>query len=232
MSTKQFNLTNFNRVHVKFAMEIEILRADTFSISVSGSDTQINNINVTQEGDRLTMGYNINLMSIFAAPFSRIHARITLPELHELTISGAARCSVKGFNSPNEFDLFVSGASRLDFSEMSIGDMKWDLSGASRVDGEMKAAGDVDFRISGASRIDLKGSGRNILVDATGASHLDLDAFTVRDAKFRLSGASHCTVNLNGKLDAMLDGASRLEYNGQPSLGEVRVTGASSLKHL
>ncbi len=230
MSTKQFNVSGFNGIHIKFAMEIEILQSDTFSVSVSGSDTQLNNINVAQEGETLTISYNLNLMSIFAAPFSRIHARITLPELRGLSISGSARATVRGFNSPNEFDLFVSGASRLDFSETSVGDMKWDLSGASRIDGEIKAAGDVDFRISGASRIDIKGSARDIAVDATGASHMDLDGFAVRNAKFRLSGASHCTINLNGKLDAILDGASRLEYGGQPSLGEVRVTGASTLK--
>lgn len=230
MSTKQFNVSGFNRIHVKFAMEIEILRADSFSVNVSGNETQVNNININQEGEKLTISYNINLMSIFAAPFSRMHARITLPDLRELSISGSARGVVKGFNSPNEFALFVSGASRLDFADMSVGDMKWDLSGASRIDGEIKAAGDIDVRISGASRIDLKGSGRDIIVDATGASHMDLDDFTVRNAKFRLSGASHCTINLNGKLDAILDGASRVEYGGQPSLGEVRVTGASTLK--
>jgi len=33
-----------------------------------------------------------------------------------------------------------------------------------------------------------------------------------------------------GKLNVNLEGASKLEYEGQPTLGEVRVVGASSLK--
>ena len=231
MSTKEFNLSGFSRISVKFAMEIEIVRSDSYSVSVSGNVVHVNNINMTQEGDRLAIGYNINLASIVAAPFFRIHTRIALPELRELNISGAARGSVKGFNSPNEFALCVSGASRLDISEMSIGDMKWDLSGASGIKGQIKAAGNVDIHVAGASRIDLKGSARDIIVDATGASHIDLGEFPAHNARFKLTGASHSIVNLDGKLDVSLDGASRVEYDGQPTMGEVRVTGASSLKH-
>jgi hypothetical protein len=231
MSTKEYNLTGFNRITVRFAMEFEIVRGDAFNVSVSGNETQVSNMNVVQEGDRLTIGYNINLVSIFAAPFSRMHARVTLPDLRELSISGAARGIVRGFNSPNDFTLFLSGASQIDITEMAVGNMKWDLSGASRIIGDIKAAGDVDMHISGASRIELKGSARDISVDAAGASHIDLDNFPVHNAKFKLTGATHCYVNPTGKLDASMDGASRLEFNGQPTMGEVRVTGASTLKH-
>jgi hypothetical protein len=231
MSTKEFNVSGFNKISVKFAMEIEIVRSDSFSFSFTGSDTQVNNIQVAQEGDWLTISYNINLVSILAAPFSRMHARITLPELRELNITGAVRGMLKGFSSSGDFALSILGASYLDVVDMSINNMKWELNGASRINGQIKAAGDVDIRISGASRIELKGSARDTVIDASGASHIDLDDFPVHNAKFKLTGASHSTVNLNGKLDAILDGASRLEFNGQPTMGEVRVTGASTLKH-
>ena len=231
MSTKEYQMSGFNRISVRFAMEVEIVRADEYSISISGSDKQLENINAVQQGDRLTLSYNLNLASILAAPFSRVHARITLPELRELNITGAARGTLRGFSSNEAFDLYVSGASYLDISEMSVDSLKWDLTGASRITGEIKASGDLDIRVFGASRIDLKGEGRNITVDAGGASHIDLEDFRVENGRFKLTGASHCKVNLNGKLDVTLDGASRLEYNGQPSMGEVRVTGASTFKH-
>jgi hypothetical protein len=230
MATKEFNYSGFTRINVRFAMEIEIVRADTFSVSVSGSDTLLDNINVSLEGDRLILGYNLNLVSIFAAPFTRAHARITLPDLRELNISGAARGNVRGFDSPNDFTLYIAGASHLEISDMSAGSMRWDLSGASRINGQVKIAGDVDLRITGASRIDLKGTAQDMNVEATGASHIDLYDFSVRNARVKLTGASRSTVSLNGKLDVDLSGASVLEYAGQVTMGDARVVGASTLR--
>jgi hypothetical protein len=229
MSSRDFVVNHFNRVNVKFAMEVEVVKSDSCSVSISGGDTQINNIQVTQEGEWINIGYNLNLVSILVAPFSRLHARITLPELNELKINGAARGTVKGFDTGGDFNLFVSGASHLDIIDMSVNATKWDLEGASGINGRMDAS-IADIRVKGASRIDLKGSARELRVDASGASHIDLYDFAVHDAKIKLTGASQCVVNLNGKLDATLEGASRLEYLGQPVMGETRVAGASTLK--
>jgi hypothetical protein len=146
-----------------------------------------------------------------------------------LKIAGAARGTVKGFNTNGDFDLSVSGASRLDILDMSVNHTKWDLEGASRIDGRIEAVV-ADIRIAGASRIELKGTAQELALDASGASHIDLYDYPVHNAKIKLTGASQCTVNLNGKLDVTLEGASRLDYAGQPVMGETRVTGASTLK--
>ncbi len=146
MSNREFNLSGFTRINVRFALEVEIVKSDSYSVSVSGSDMLVDNIDVSLEGDRLIIGYKLNLISFFTAPFTRAHARITLPELRELNITGAVRGTVKGFDSPGDFALYVAGASRLDISDMSLGSMKWDISGASHIDGQVKIAGDVDIR--------------------------------------------------------------------------------------
>ena len=38
------------------------------------------------------------------------------------------------------------------------------------------------------------------------------------------------TINLDGRLDAELSGASTLEYIGEPTLGSMVITGSSKLK--
>ena len=53
--------------------------------------------------------------------------------------------------------------------------------------------------------------------------------FMVNNADIRFSGASTGTVNLDGRLDADLDGASKLEYIGEPTMGTVNTSGASKL---
>jgi len=102
------------------------------------------------------------------------------------------------------------------------------VSGASRVTGDI-TAGDVEFDISGASTIQLEGSANDIIADVSGASRFNLDDFTVNNADVDFSGASSGTINLDGRLDADLSGASRLWYIGEPVMGIINVSGASTL---
>jgi len=44
-----------------------------------------------------------------------------------------------------------------------------------------------------------------------------------------LSGASNASIQVNGKLDLELSGASRLTLGGNPTMGKVQISGASSL---
>jgi len=137
-----------------------------------------------------------------------LRASVTLPQLHGLTASGASRGTVSNFSSNEDLDITVSGASRV------TGDV---------------TAGNVEFGISGASTIQLEGSANDIDANVSGASHFNLEAFTVNNADVNFSGASSGTVNLNGRLDANLSGASRLWYIGEPTMGDINTSGASTI---
>jgi hypothetical protein len=230
MNTREFNLSGFTRIAVRFAMEVEIVRADSYSIVVSGSDTLLDNIEIYAEGDRLVMGYHLNLLSFFSAPFTRASARITMPDLHELDIAMAACGRISGFNSTGDLSVVVAGASKIELVDISVGNLKWDLSGASHIEGKINASGNTEIKMAGASHMRLSGRSKDLKINAAGASHLDLDDFLADNAVIHLSGASHSEVNLNGKLDISLEGASKVKYCGHVTMGSVKVSGASTLK--
>ena len=75
----------------------------------------------------------------------------------------------------------------------------------------------------------MEGSASNIVVDASGVSRVKLAAFPVSNADVTLSGASSGTVNLDGILDADLSGASKLSYIGEPTMGIINTSGASTV---
>jgi hypothetical protein len=229
MSTREYPLSGFSVINVKFPVEMEIVRADTWSVVVNASDTQIKNLNVVVEGNTLTVSYNVNLVSFFAAPFSKITAKVSLPELRELRLSGACQAKVVGFKSPNDFGLSVAGASKLDLTDMETGNLKWDLSGASKVEAALKASGNFDLKVEGASKLEMEGSARNMLIDVSGAANLNLEKLFVQDANIKLRGASKAYLNVNGKMDVLLEGASNLNYKGQVVLGDTKIAGASHL---
>jgi len=204
-STKEFDFSGFTKVEIGPAFKVEITQSTSYSVSVTADSNRMKHIEVTKEGDTLKIGLD---SSAGLLSFLTLKATITMPDLRSLNLSGASNGTVQGFSSSNDFSL--------------------NLSGASRLSGNI-SAGDVVFVLSGASRVELQGSADDMTVDASGASSVGLSGFEVVNADVTLSGASNGTVKLDGRLDANLSGASRLTYIGEPVMGSINTSGASTI---
>lgn len=224
LETENFNFGDFTRVDVSSAFKAEIAQSSSYGVSITADDNLFEYIQVSRQGETLKIG----LKTITSLGPVTLKAKITMPKLRSLALSGATRGTVSGFSSTENLDIEVSGASSLDLVDISSGDTKFDVSGASKVTGDI-TAGDADFDIDGASTVQLEGSASNIVVEADGASHVKLAGFEVNDADVSLGGASTSTVNLDGRLDADLSGASKLEYMGEPTMGTINTSGGSTL---
>ena len=225
LDTQEFNFSGFNRVDVGHAFEVEIIQSDSYSVSITADDNLFKHIQVSKQGETLKIGLKLPPSRLL---FTTLRAKITMPELYALELSGATRGTVEGFSSTEDFELELSGASSLDISDMAADDIEFDLSGASKVTGDI-TAGDAEFDVSGASKVRLQGSASDIVIDASGASQLSLDNFPGDNADIKLSGASWATVNLDGRLDVDLSGASKLDYIGEPTMGNIEISGGSTL---
>jgi len=224
LDTQEFDFSGFNRVDVGHAFEVEIIQSESYSISITADDNLFEYIQVSKAGETLKIG----TQPIIGPISGTLRAKITMPELHALDLSGATRGTIEGFSSSEDFDLELSGARRVDIRDISAGDIEFELSGASKVTGDT-TSGDADFDVSGASTVQLQGSVSDIVIDASGASQLGLDDFLAANATSKLSGACRATVNLEGRLDVDLSGASKLDYIGEPTMGNIEISGGSTL---
>jgi hypothetical protein len=224
LETQEFNFSDFNKVEVSSAFEFEIVQSDSYRVSITADDNLFEHIQVTKVGETLKIG--VKTISI-QWPVT-LKAVVTMPQIRGMDISGASKGSVSNFSSTENLDIEVSGAGSLELVAISAGDVEFEVSGASKAIGDI-TAGDVDFDVSGASTVQLEGSASDIVADVSGASRMKLAGFTVSNADVSLSGASNGTVNLSGKLDANLSGASKLEYIGEPTMGAISTSGASTL---
>jgi hypothetical protein len=219
LETEEYAFTNFTEVETSDAFDLEIEQSSSYSINVTADDNVMDYVQVSQDGQTLRIGLRTGLRigsvtlrigpGIFPLPWSvTLRASVTMPQLSGLTATGASHVTVSGFSSTDDLDITVSGASK--------------------VTGNI-TAGNVEFRMSGASTIQLEGSANDIDANVSGASHFNLDDFTVNNADVNMSGASAGTVNLNGKLDANLSGASRLWYIGEPTSTDINTSGGSTV---
>lgn len=220
--TKEYDFKDFTAVEASSAFAVNITRGDSYSVVVSTHENIIEHLDVVLSGGTVKL-------RLEPASYSNtdLKAEITMPELTKLKLSGASSGNVSGFASGTDFDLELSGASRIDI-DMETGMADVTISGASRVNGQLKAD-NTTIQISGASRSELNGSASELDLEVSGASQASLVDFAVQSANLNVSGASRASVTVNGTLDVNVSGASSVDYYGSPALNSVSVTGASSL---
>ena len=203
--TREMDFSGFKRLDISSAFVVDVTRSDTYSVVITVDDNLVDHLDVSMRGDTLYVGMdNISLLGQVT-----LRAKITMPTLEGLQTSGASKVTATGFRSSARFDL--------------------DVSGASSFDGEIDS-GDVHMRVSGASSVTLDGSGGNADIGVSGASRARLEGFALQDVDVEASGASSATVNVAGRLNAAASGASTILYVGNPQLGRIEQSGASSVK--
>jgi len=205
LKTEEMEFSGFTAVEVGEAFEVSITQSSSFSVVITADEKIIGNIEVTQTENTLKIGLDPGVIS--GVLFRK--AEITMPELDSLILSGATRGTAEGFSSSNVFTLGLSGASSLQMSDINMGD--------------------AEIEVSGASTLNASGTANDIVALVSGASDVDLSDFPVNDVDVNLSGASRATVNLDGRLDAELSGASTLEYIGDPTMGDINTSGDSTI---
>lgn len=231
--TEGKDFTGFSCVDVGDVFEVEIVQSDSFSTTITADDVFADYIAVSKEGETLKIYLNPrHNFTDFTLGVKTLKAKITMPALHGIRLSGATRATITGFKSTQDFSLDISGASSLvmDNGNIEVGNADITISGASEITGSLKAK-NVKFEASGDSKVELKGSAEDAVLNASGASKVNLTDFILNNANVKLSGDSEVTVNAKGKLDAAVSEASTLYFLGNPSTGDVSVTGASTIKH-
>jgi hypothetical protein len=205
---------------------VTITQSENYSVQITAGENVFEKIHVSKSGSTLVIDVDFWFTSWIINP----KLTVTMPVLTGLELSGACAGTATGFKSSQDMRLHLSGASELDI-DMQNDDFFAELSGASRLSGNLLAAS-TEIELSGASRVNLTGSGGDITLDGSGASNAELLNFTVNNAEIDFSGASRVTMNVSGRLDVSLSGASSLEYTGNPTLGEIDISGTSSMHQI
>jgi hypothetical protein len=221
--TKNYDFSGFSRIEVSTAFEVEVTPSKNYSIAVTAYENLYDYFEVTKP--------TVDTLRIRMKPGSFTTSNpevvITLPALNYLSLSGASHGSAKGFVSGSDLTLEVSGASSL-VIVIAAGKSDVEVSGASKLNGSLTAT-DAGIEISGASRAEINGFARTLDIEVSGASTADMFEFITQTASTNISGASTANLTVNGKLDVQVSGASTLNYKGTAEMGDIDISGASSM---
>jgi hypothetical protein len=223
-ATWVMDYSDFNKLEVSSAFELEVVRDDAYLVRITIDKTLYEYLKIDQRGNTLRIGLKPNHTYSGTTQQAVVH----LPDLQRLELSGASKAVVSGFSVAHSLDFELSGASRLGLGPTIAGNGGFKLSGASSASGQIQMD-DGHFDLSGASSLELQGSGDDITIGASGASSVSLPDFAVATADVDLSGASHAVISVSSRMDIKLSGVSTLEYSGDPKLGSLNVSGGSTI---
>lgn len=203
--TQTYDFTGFDEIEIGNAFTATVTQGNAYSIVVRVDDNLLDKLVVTQEENRVAIGLKEGTMVTGAT----LEADVTLPYLSRVNAYGASRVQLNSFETGDTF--FV------------------DVFGAAELSGDVDAV-DMELEAGGAGRLYLAGTASNVQAKAAGASIIDLTELSAIDAQIEASGASTVTVNIDGILDADVDGASNVYYLGQPEMGTINTSGGSHVE--
>jgi predicted small secreted protein len=206
---KTFEFSNFTGINAGNGIQVDLTKSSTFNVEITADDNVLEYIEVNKSGDTLRIRPKGNT----AFRSATMIAKVAMPDLYELELSGGSEANITGFSSSHDLSVRLSGGSHIG-TFITPGDI---------------TTGNVDFNLSGGSDVRLTGSAHDLNIDCSGGSHINLESFLVSSADIKLSGGSHATVNVDGTLNVDISGGSEVFYIGEPAMGDINVAWDSDL---
>ncbi|MBN2238474.1 MAG: DUF2807 domain-containing protein [Dehalococcoidales bacterium] len=204
LETNTYDYTGFTTIEAANGFEVTIEQAASYNVEITTDDNIKEDLDISLTGNTLEIGLKGSPSLVNAT----LKAEITMPEISGINLSEGSEAAITGFDSDNDFSVTLSEGSEL------RGNIR---------------TGDIGFGISGGSFARLTGSGKNLMARSSSGSEIILDNFPVTDADINIDGGGTAELNLSGRLDTVLTGGSELIYSGDPEMGNVNVSGGSSL---
>jgi hypothetical protein len=198
------DIKNFNAINAKGAYTLVVSQGDSFKVVLRTDDNLFNRLKIVME--RSTLMLNIEAPATFFP--TQLKVTVTMPKLIGLNLSGGAKATVAGFNSQDDFSLFITDKGNLD--------------------GKLSAAS-FNLNLSGGSKVVLSGSAKSLDLKGNNSSVLDLHEIIFAEAVVHLDNASEASLMVTGQLDVNLKNKSKLIFAGNPIFTNTSVTGGSTM---
>jgi hypothetical protein len=208
-TTETRTVQPFTGIDVSAPINVVVIVDNTAPISVelSGYQNLIKHIKTEIKG---------NVLQIYSPDDIKIRtekdltARITVPSLNDVELSGAADAHIQGNVTAGNFNIDISGASNIIVDNMMVSNL--------------------DAEISGAGNLQIKGgSAQKANYTVSGAGDIKAFSFQTVETEASVSGAGDIDVFASQKLHTEISGAGTIRYKGHPQIN-TETSGAGSLK--
>ena len=178
-ASRSYDLSGFEGIDVSGVYELEVAVGGEYSIEISGPDKELERVEVSVENGILVLSQDES--RDFFANDKGVNARITLPKLTSLEVSGVVDADITAIDAENfrvdvsgvgdvelagkcdELEVELSGVGELDASDLRCEVVDVSLSGLG--DATVHASKAANAHVSGMGEIDIHGSPAVVVKD-------------------------------------------------------------------
>ena len=202
---KEMQFSDFNAIEAKDGFDVEIVRSDTYNVTIIADKELYNNLQVRHQD---------NVLKIYIDPpythiISHKTARIAMPVLQQIDLSMNSKGTISGFQLSEDF-----------IANLALG---------SSLSGDIEAE-NLICDIASGSNIKLIGNADEMTLNGSGGSTAEFSEFELTSAKITLTSGSKATVNVSESMEVDLSLGSNVTYIGDPAITRIEISGGSVMK--
>jgi hypothetical protein len=232
-STKTYKFGEIKSIDAGYSYKVYVTEGASREVTVV-YDKELEDymiVNYSPMGSELVLRMDDLPRRLRSGNFSSIKVYVSMNEIDDIELSGAASVSFEGQYRASELEIDLSGAASLNGLVVTANTLSADCSGAASFNIEGAFKGDVEMELSGAVKGRFRGKGRNFDAELSGACNLDA-GLDFKNCNLDCSGASKA--ELAGKVERLsVEGSGACSIDAKDLEAEyasVDLSGASKAK--
>jgi hypothetical protein len=210
ITTQSRSVSGFNAVQIDGAGELIITQGESESLEIRAEDNIIDELTSEVQGTKLVLGYRDNFLRNTIIPTERITYTLTVIDLSEVTINGAADMEIDSLET-DVLALNINGAGQVSINQLM--------------------ADDLTVHISGTATIEIAGQVAQQSITIDGAGNFEAGDLATSSTTVDINGLGNATVWATETLDISIDGGGNLRYYGLPHITQ-DINGFSDIDNL
>jgi len=189
--SKTYNTGRFTRIFLDGSFKVQLIQGRDNYLEVQTSDAKaFDYLDIRNERGLLRINVQRKPFD-----FSKVTLYITFETLERLEIEGGVQLETKGYLGLEDISLHLKGGTKIDF---------------------FVKARNMAVVNEGGVLFHTEGVAESLDVRLYGAGHIDAGELQCRDVSFRIEGVGTGKVHATNSLNAVIKGAGKIRYKGDP----------------
>ena len=204
--TESRSAKNFSTIELKTSADVEIVKGNTFNVSVSDYENLVKYLTVEVIDNRLIIKNQSKTINLWN---SKAKVIVTLPDpLYSIKLAGSGNMKVLSTFNDLQF-MLVSGSGNIE------------------VNSNCRLI-KLEAQIAGSGNIDGNGTVQDLYTKISGSGNIKFSEMKAKNANCTLSGSGNIYVFIENRLDAFLSGSGDIVYSGSPVVNS-HLSGSGSI---
>lgn len=201
------NVGDYDEISVAGFFDVTLVAGNEGELTIEGESNLLEYIETEVDGDRLTIKVK-NKQNLKTSWGKDIKIRVPFRDLNQVSLSGSGEIMSTDVIKANNFRVSVSGSGDINL---------------------VVEASSTESRVTGSGDLVLRGSTRDHETSVTGSGDLEAGRFKADNVDAKVTGSGDIRVSCEKSIRARVTGSGDIEYVGNPTKQDTKVSGSGDI---